>query len=142
MPAWSMPTPSSAVLLPVLQARPDGWQSCARSAAPALWFLKPRTQYRRTESKAVPDVQGLADLGSRRLPNISTLTTLTKHVVVCREHKSGRSEQEREALNARFVEDIDQRVAALAKDAPNMKALEQFDVIKAGLCFAVSLGFN
>ena len=110
---------------------------CNECSPSPLVLLNLRTQYRRIESKAASDVQGLADLSSRRLPYISPLNTLTKHVVVCREHKSGRSEQEREALNARFVEDIDQRVAALAKDAPNMKALEQFDVIKAGLCFAV-----
>ena len=52
----------------------------------------------------------------------------------CREHKAGRSEQDRAALEARFVKDIDQQVAALAKAAPNMKALEQFDLIKVSLC--------
>ena len=31
------------------------------------------------------------------------------------------------------MEDIDQRAAALAKAAPNMKALEQFDAIKVTL---------
>ena len=31
------------------------------------------------------------------------------------------------------MKDIDQQVAALAKAAPNMKALEQFDLIKVSL---------
>ncbi|BDA42403.1 Structural maintenance of chromosomes protein 1A [Coccomyxa sp. Obi] len=47
------------------------------------------------------------------------------------QHKAARSAAEREALHAEFRREIDARVATLAHVAPNLKALEQFQAIKA-----------
>ena len=50
-----------------------------------------------------------------------------------REHKAVSEGKERDKLAAQFQADIDERSALLAKLAPNLKAVEQYEAVKVSL---------
>lgn len=50
-----------------------------------------------------------------------------------REHKAVGEGKERDKLAAQFQADIDERSALLAKLAPNLKAVEQYEAVKVSL---------
>ena len=47
-----------------------------------------------------------------------------------REHRASSSSKERDRLAGQFQADIEQRAALLAKVAPNLKAMEQYEAVK------------
>lgn len=55
-----------------------------------------------------------------------------------REHKAGSSGKEHDRLSKQFKDDIEERAALLAKVAPNLKAMEQYEAVKVS-CVAVIL---
>ena len=50
-----------------------------------------------------------------------------------REHKAASEGKERDKLAAQFQADIEERSALLAKLAPNLKAVEQYEAVKVSL---------
>lgn len=56
-----------------------------------------------------------------------------------REHKVVSEGKERDKLAAQFQADIDERSALLAKLAPNLKAVEQYEAVKVSLCAQLAL---
>ena len=56
-----------------------------------------------------------------------------------REHKAVSEGKERDKLAAQFQADIDERSALLAKLAPNLKAVEQYEAVKVSLCAQLAL---
>ena len=52
-----------------------------------------------------------------------------------RAHTQGaRTEAERERLGSEFRSEIEARAAALARAAPNLKALDQFEAVRVSFC--------
>ena len=47
-----------------------------------------------------------------------------------RQHMAARSGKEREALEADFKSEVEEREKALSRAAPNLKALQQFEAVK------------
>ena len=54
-----------------------------------------------------------------------------------REHTAVSSSKERDKLNSQFQADMEERAALLAKVAPNLKAMEQYEAVK--VCFNTCL---
>ena len=52
-----------------------------------------------------------------------------------REHTAVSSTKERDKLSSQFQADIEERAALLAKVAPNLKAMEQYEAVK--VCFTI-----
>ena len=49
-----------------------------------------------------------------------------------REHRAAGDARQRDKLTSQFQADIEERAALLAKLAPNLKAVEQYEAVKVG----------
>jgi len=51
-----------------------------------------------------------------------------------REHRAAGEGRQRDKLGSQFQADIEERSALLAKLAPNLKAVEQYEAVKVSCC--------